>query len=485
MFGANNDKKEAKGADGKEVKIQPPVAPKIDDTARALHVGDAAFMVPPVVAKQFDEKTIYGKKACYHFPKDPQKIGAPIPDNLKKQFTYEEMNDAKGNVFIAKVESLLKDSKDQREIQQLRQLKEDHTARCEYQKQLTQLVNAIKGWYEKNKAYATDEQAALDIPARLDLFLKNITAAGYVDSQGSVYFDRLKRNLESIFVYLQQDKRDILTKLRKIAALSNEVIACGPGVGTHVGSMAREIDDSFSIINSLAELRNNIIQMKASAHVQETKVCVGNEIHVLTSMRRLAEQEGLGVEENNVDPHHSNTLLDEKANNDFFSNPNNRNRKSFNAYFKAQYTPDAIIDRLMLDLNSSLNQVIDDILQDERKDAKASNKKRKVTVPVRYDAETQELVVMPDDKAQGTVRAELFSVDPALGNPFQIPRTIQSFIKEKMGIDIGLDILLEYTTDNLHCRINQKNLRELVVKKSLTWGLLKAIMCWNRARFII
>lgn len=400
MFGQAKLKKEKEiKIKSLEIKVQPQKDQKDQLVNPAVYdprLGPLAYARVKSPDVKIDFKKLYdAEKVSEKFPAVPRKN-----DEKSRQTTCGVRIPEKYQIFLSSSSSLeqnLDEERKQAVLYLLTLNKIDENDKKELNELLVKIDNniAFKNQFiillQKIEQLGVDCKIQRDVGEELsfqqalNFFKENIFNDNFAGNQSSLYFETMKQKLESIYTLLIDPSIPEIKKVKSLKFLANNLAVCGPGGFSHLDETLNELNPVNSIPGWLMEFRTQILKSLAAKYSISHKIYEGNEKHVGISFERLAESLGLNPRSdvNKIeDEHHEKTQLDNNPNkkhqaqNDFFTNPNNPQRKWLEQEYKKEFTPRKICENLWFNVISELNLIAKHESQEYLNSFNAEEKKR-------------------------------------------------------------------------------------------------------------
>ncbi|HSW48194.1 MAG TPA: hypothetical protein VLG67_03880, partial [Candidatus Saccharimonadales bacterium] len=216
-----------------------------------------------------------------------------------------------------------------------------------FQNQFNQLLNQFREW-GRIHGVNTDE-----LETKIDTLQSNFFEASYSGSQdSSAYFKNVKKNLEKIWLMLQNDAISLTKRKEHYTQICGIFHVCAGGISIHLQNIVFSLYTPLSVTSWLVGLRTDLIQAYANIHNAEKGVSEGNSAHTEGFFARYAEDQGW-----------SSALAMKEVNDGFFQHTkiNERDLEKFHAYFEKEYAHNPTAIRACIQKN--LYKAVDDIFK--------------------------------------------------------------------------------------------------------------------------
>lgn len=213
-----------------------------------------------------------------------------------------------------------------------------------FQNQFKCLANKLKEWGDKYNI--NTEEMNIQSGLMQDQFFM----PGYSDKQPPIFFETIKKNLESILLTLQDDTISLNKRINAYNSLCRHLGVCAPGLYTHIENIYFYLSSNISLSYWLTDFRTNLIRIYADRYNQAHHISASNSIHTLNAFTTYAKNQ-------NWNPAFSTAKIDDS----YISNLTENDLIDFHHYFLSEFNPTAIHDCIQMNLNIEMKKIFDSL----------------------------------------------------------------------------------------------------------------------------
>lgn len=218
---------------------------------------------------------------------------------------------------------------------------ENKLSREHFQNQFKILLKKFKKWGEDNKCHFQEH---------IDGFEGRIFNAEWAGMHDNEWFEKYKKNLETIWFYAQNPD---LTEIEKNAINFQlgdafDATTCSPGSGNNVATLVDQLNNQVSLPRWLSRMCNEMVDSHAALHISTKNIARGYKNHVYGAFRTYARNDGWPCSFDTTgtnDPYGSHTQIE----------PNDIT--SLTLKLKNTFTPTGIVNRIVNDFKLQLENI--------------------------------------------------------------------------------------------------------------------------------
>lgn len=218
-----------------------------------------------------------------------------------------------------------------------------------FEKQMFEIVDKIIEWAKENKVNIDTERNESIL-----LFKDQIFSFEYSGNQSASYFEVIKKNLESIWLQLNNSTLAIDFRRMQCEDLIDAFGVCNGGIYTHIETIYYSLNQNTSLNRFIADRRTEIVKEYSIKKIVKRQVSQQDSIHIHNAFFKYCENEGWN-------PVLSTVNLNDKYIQDLLTKGllSTSDFPEFHQYFVDQFTPEFIIKNLVHKYKTDIDNLAD------------------------------------------------------------------------------------------------------------------------------